>query len=197
MLPVESGACTRSDIDRAEHLPVRRIEGVQHISGSKPDVLTVIRDSMDVIDTRKGTILTNDFGRRSTHAWMLSLGSGAGSNKVVVNPGTGGLIQRRARPRPNDCTLPAAPSESSARYTVRWLVASASARAELDQDSPSARKASTRACSSSTGGARTTTSRARRGASANPRFVALTRARSEAPCEAARLRPATARDAIH
>src|SRR5262249_22677324 len=119
MLPVESGACTRSDIDRADHLTVRRIEGVQLISGSKPDVLTVIRDSMDVIDTRKGTILTDDFGRRSIHASMLSPGSGAGSNKVVVNPSTGGVIQRRARPWPNDCTLPAATSDSSARCTVR------------------------------------------------------------------------------
>jgi hypothetical protein len=48
-----------------------------------------------------------------------------------VNPGTGGVTQRRARPRPNDCTLPAAASESSARCTVRWLAPSASARAEL------------------------------------------------------------------
>jgi Transketolase, thiamine diphosphate binding domain len=60
-----------------------------------------------------------------------SLGSGAGSSKVVVNPGTGGVIQRRARPRPNDCTLPAAASESSARCTVRWLAPSASASVEL------------------------------------------------------------------
>ena len=33
----------------------------------------------------------------------------------------GGVIQRRARPRPKACTLPAAASESSARCTVRWL----------------------------------------------------------------------------
>ena len=64
-----------------------------------------------------------------------------------MNPGIGGVIQRRARARPNDCTLPAAASESSARCTVRWLAPSASARAELDHDSPSARKASTAACS--------------------------------------------------
>ena len=35
--------------------------------------------------------------------------------KAVVKPGTGGVIQRRARPRPNDCTFPVAASESSAR----------------------------------------------------------------------------------
>jgi hypothetical protein len=51
-----------------------------------------------------------------------------------VNPGTGGVIQRRERARPNDCTLPSAASESSARWTVRWLVPSVSARAELDHD---------------------------------------------------------------
>ena len=84
------------------------------------------------------------------------------------------VIQRRARPRPNDCTLPAAASASSARCTVRWLTPSASARAELDHDSPSARKASAAACRSSTGRASTTTSPGRHGARANPRFVALT-----------------------
>ena len=93
---------------------------------------------------------------------------------MVVSPGMGGVIHRRARARPNDCTLPAAASDSSARCTVRWLAPSASDRAELDHDSPSARKAGTVACSSSTGRASTTTSRARRGTSANPCFVALT-----------------------
>src|SRR5262245_48860996 len=127
MLPVESGSSTRGHIDRADRLPGGRIEGVQLISGSKPDVLSVISDSMHVVDTRKGTILADDFGRRSTHASMLSPAIGAGSSKVVVNPGTGGVIQRRARPWPNDCTFPDVASESSARCTVRWLVPSASA----------------------------------------------------------------------
>ena len=104
------------------------------------------------------------------------MGRGEGSNKVVVNPGNGGVIQRRARPRPQDCTLPAAASDSSARCTVRWLDPSASARAELDQHSPSARKASKAPFSSSTGRASTATSRACRGTSTNPRFVALTSA---------------------
>jgi hypothetical protein len=52
----------RRGIDRAQRLPTRRIEGVQRVSGSKPDVLTVIRDSMHVVDTRKGSILANDLG---------------------------------------------------------------------------------------------------------------------------------------
>lgn len=35
------------------------------------------------------------------------------NNKAVVNPGTTGVIQRRAGARPNDCTFPAVASESS------------------------------------------------------------------------------------
>jgi hypothetical protein len=93
-----------------------------------------------------------------------------------VKPGAGRVIQRRARPRPYDCTLPALASESSARCTVRALDPRASDSAELDHDSPSARNASTDACSSSSGGASTTTLRARRGASAKPRVVAFTSA---------------------
>ncbi len=45
--------------------------------------------------------------------------SGPGSNKPVGKPGTGGVIQRRARPCPNDCTLFDRASSSSARCTVR------------------------------------------------------------------------------
>src|SRR5467141_5154592 len=71
---------------------------------------------------------------------------------------------------------PNAPSAGEARCTVRWLAPSASAKAELDHDSPSARKASTAAYSPSTGGASTTTSRPPRGTSLNPYFVALTSA---------------------
>src|SRR3954451_10541244 len=78
------------------------------------------------------------------------LGSGPGSNKVVGNSGSDVVTQRRARPRRSDCTLPEAASVSSARCTVRGLALSAIASAELDQDSPSARKASTAACSPST-----------------------------------------------
>ena len=54
--------CVRGDIDGAEHLPARRIEGVQLISRSKPDIVPVISDTIHPLDTGKGTILTNDFG---------------------------------------------------------------------------------------------------------------------------------------
>src|SRR5205823_3160642 len=49
------------DIDRAQR-PARRIEGGQLVSSSKPDVLTVIRDAMHVVGTRKGPVLTDDLG---------------------------------------------------------------------------------------------------------------------------------------
>jgi hypothetical protein len=62
VLAVEGRSCMRGDIDRAQGLPSRRIEGVQRVSGSKPDVLTVIRDAMHVVGTRKGPIFTDDFG---------------------------------------------------------------------------------------------------------------------------------------
>src|SRR5262249_57884527 len=100
------------------------------------DVLTVVRDPMHVVDTWKGSILTDDLGGRSLHASRsYSIGRGAGSNNVVVNPGTGGVIQRRARPRPNDRTLPPAASEPNAPCTVRWLLPSASGKAQPDRDS--------------------------------------------------------------
>jgi len=52
----------RGDIDRAQRLSARRIEGDQLVSSSKPDVLTVIGDSMHTVGTRKGSVLTDDLG---------------------------------------------------------------------------------------------------------------------------------------
>ena len=57
----------------------------------------------------------------------------AGSNNVVANPVTGGATQRRARARPSPRTFPSPSRPPSARWTVRWLAPSASARAEVDQ----------------------------------------------------------------
>jgi hypothetical protein len=62
VLAVEGRPGIRGDIDRAQQLPARGIEGVQPVSSSKPDVLTVIRDSMHAVGTRKGSILTDDLG---------------------------------------------------------------------------------------------------------------------------------------
>src|SRR5262249_19679738 len=53
MLAVERRPRVRSDLDRAQHFPLRWIEGVQLVSGRKPDVLTVEREPMHVVDTRE------------------------------------------------------------------------------------------------------------------------------------------------
>src|SRR5262249_39343710 len=72
VLAVEGRACTRAgDIDRAQHLPARGIEGVQLVTGSEPDVPTVVRDPVHVVDTRKGSILADDLGGRSIHPSIL------------------------------------------------------------------------------------------------------------------------------
>jgi len=51
----------------------------------------------------------------------LPLGSGPGSDKVVGKPGTGGVIQRHARPRPYHCTL-ASRASCSKRPAARCAV---------------------------------------------------------------------------
>src|SRR5229473_1069440 len=48
--------------DRRQHTTGRRIEGGQLVSGGNPDVLTVIRDAMHLVDTRKGAVLADDVG---------------------------------------------------------------------------------------------------------------------------------------
>ena|ERR1700710_3032798 len=63
MLAVEGCSCIGGDIQRAQRrICARGVEGIQLVSGSKPDMLTVIRDPMYAIDTRKGPIFTDDFG---------------------------------------------------------------------------------------------------------------------------------------
>jgi hypothetical protein len=62
-LTVEGRSCVRSDIDCAHCLAARRIEGVELVSGCKPDVLTVKRNPIYAVGPRKGSIFTKDFGR--------------------------------------------------------------------------------------------------------------------------------------
>jgi hypothetical protein len=62
MVTVECRACICGDINRAQYLPACRIEGVQLVSGSKPDSLTIVRDAMHAVGTRKGSVLVDDFG---------------------------------------------------------------------------------------------------------------------------------------
>jgi hypothetical protein len=60
---VEGHSGIRDDMDRAHRLPARRIEGDELVSGRKPDVPTVERHPMHVIDTREWSILAEDLGR--------------------------------------------------------------------------------------------------------------------------------------
>src|SRR5262249_50213823 len=63
VLAVEGCSRMPGNIDRAYCLAARRIEGDQLVSGSQPDVLTVKRNPAHAVVTRKGSILTQDFGR--------------------------------------------------------------------------------------------------------------------------------------
>ena len=63
VLAVEGRSRMRGDLDRAHRLPARRIEGVQFVSGGKPDVPAVKRNPIHAVDTRKGSVLAEDFGR--------------------------------------------------------------------------------------------------------------------------------------
>src|SRR5262249_1991983 len=57
VLTIESRSCMRGNINRTQRLAARRVDRVQLISASKPDLLTVKRDSAHVFNTRKGSIL--------------------------------------------------------------------------------------------------------------------------------------------
>src|SRR5215469_15811557 len=70
---VEGRSCMRGDINRALHLAARRIEGIQLVSGSKPDVLTVIGDTVHCVDAWEGAILSDDLRFGSIHASILVL----------------------------------------------------------------------------------------------------------------------------
>jgi hypothetical protein len=65
---VEGRPCMRGDIDRAPRVPARRIEADQFVSSRKPDVLTVLGDSIHLVGTREGSILAADLGVGPTHA---------------------------------------------------------------------------------------------------------------------------------
>src|SRR5262249_41190333 len=61
---IESRSAERSDVDRAQRLPARRIERGEIVSGGEPDLPTVVRDPVHVLDPREGSILSDDLGRR-------------------------------------------------------------------------------------------------------------------------------------
>src|SRR5688572_19035042 len=72
VLAVEGRACVRGDIERARRVSTRRIEGIQLVSGRKPDVLAVERDPIHLVDTREGPIFADDFGSSLFHASILA-----------------------------------------------------------------------------------------------------------------------------
>src|SRR5690606_11113072 len=147
-----------------------------------PDVAAVVADTGDRSVAIERAELADDLGRlrghlfagwggAGVHAWapvdapdwrcsgIYAGGSVVGSNNVVANPPTGAASHRRVRPPPLARTWPPDSSVARARCTLRWLVPSASASAEVDQASPSASSASSEASSPSIGGASTATSR--------------------------------------
>ena len=91
VLAVEGRSCMRGGIDRAHRLSARRIEGVQLVAGRKPDVLTVKRNPIHLVDPGKGAILTDDFGcwivsyfhPRTWNPAFAHLGGGSISNVAV------------------------------------------------------------------------------------------------------------------
>jgi hypothetical protein len=62
ILPVERRSGMRRNLDRADRVPTRRLEGVQSVAGRKPDVRAVKRQAMNLVDAGKGSILAHDFG---------------------------------------------------------------------------------------------------------------------------------------
>jgi len=71
VLAVVGGSRMRGGLDRTQRLPAGRIEGVQRISRCKPDVLTVVGDSVYVVYAREGSIFTDNLGVFSMHAFTL------------------------------------------------------------------------------------------------------------------------------
>src|SRR5215831_1391599 len=64
---VEGLSGARSDVDRAQRLTAGRIDGLQLVARSEPDVLAVIRDSVHIVHTIERPILTENLGPGSIH----------------------------------------------------------------------------------------------------------------------------------
>ena len=63
VLAVERGARVRADINRARGFPTRWVERPQIIAGCNPDLFAIKGDPVHAIDTRKGSVLTNNLCR--------------------------------------------------------------------------------------------------------------------------------------
>ena len=62
MLPIERGPGMRRDVEGSLCLTARRIEGLERVSRSKPDLLTVVGHAVHVLDARE-SVLTKDLCR--------------------------------------------------------------------------------------------------------------------------------------
>ena len=71
MLTVKGRASVRGHIERALRLSARGINGSQFVPDRNPDLLAVIADSMDVVGTRKRSVLAHDLGGYSIHVSNL------------------------------------------------------------------------------------------------------------------------------
>src|SRR5687768_5048325 len=130
---VEGAAGVAGALERARGLAALGIERDQLRTEGRPDPAAVVGDAVDLIG--EGAVLAHDLSR--THRCFVYVfaclsshclsplrpayagGSAAGSNKIVVNPASGGASQRRRRARPIERTRPAASSSTSARWTMR------------------------------------------------------------------------------
>ena len=125
---VEGGAGVGGALERARELAALGIEGDQPGTGGGPDAAAVVGDAVRSVAPAKGpysrTISAARVGaccfvlpvlpRVLLIAWLLSAlqngaagtiypsGSAAGSNKIVVNPASGGDSQRCARARSSE-----------------------------------------------------------------------------------------------
>lgn len=71
VLAVKCCSGVSSDIDRAYWLAAGRVECIQFISGRKPNVLTIIGDSVHAVGAGKWSIFAYDFGCCSFHMSTL------------------------------------------------------------------------------------------------------------------------------
>ena len=62
VLAIEGRSRMSGDIERVHCLAALGIEGIQRVSGRKPDMPAIIGDAIYLLDTWKGSIFTENFG---------------------------------------------------------------------------------------------------------------------------------------
>ncbi len=74
MVPIESGASVRGDVDRAHLLSAFRVQGMQLVAGGEPDVLPVESDAVYTRRIVEGAVFANDFRLGFLHGCILQSG---------------------------------------------------------------------------------------------------------------------------